>query len=199
MNPRFVEIKKQIGKFIANFSVTEEDGKTYIFDGDVIREGLDINTYDENGDVIPLPDGEYVIKGVKCNVSEGKIVELPEKDSREEPTADPENPTDVPPTESIAREGEKDGESEPNDAPQNAPEATESTDEKDAVIADLRAENDRLKAEIEAMKAELKELKETPMASPVPQRTDMASQENDDVPENLRGTKFERAYKIFKA
>ena len=49
MNNRFVELKKQIGKFIANFSVTEEDGKEYIFDGEVIREGLEISTYDENG------------------------------------------------------------------------------------------------------------------------------------------------------
>lgn len=199
MNPRFVEIKKQIGKFIANFSVTEEDGKTYIFDGDVIREGLDINTYDENGDVIPLPDGEYVIKGVKCNVSEGKIVELPEKDSKEEPTAAPGNPNEEPHTESIARDGKKDGETEPKDAPQDAQEATETTAERDAVIADLKAENERLKAENEAMKAELKELKETPMASPVPQRTDMSSEADTDIPDNIKGTKYERAYKLFKA
>ena len=52
MHHRLVEIKKQIGKFIANFSVTAEDGKEYIFDGDIIREGLEISTYDENGDVI---------------------------------------------------------------------------------------------------------------------------------------------------
>lgn len=198
MNPRFVEIKKQIGKFIANFSVTEEDGKAYIFDGDIIREGLDISTYDENGDVVPLPDGEYKVKGVSIVVADGKVCELPEKNSREESAPVNENPTDEPKTEGIARNEEKDGKSEPENTPKDAPD-TESTDEKDAVIADLRAENDRLKAENEAMKAELKELKETPMASPVPQRTDMASQESDDVPENLRGTKFERAYKIFKA
>ena len=54
MHHRLVEIKKQIGKFIANFSVTAEDGKEYIFDGDIIREGLEISTYDENGDVISI-------------------------------------------------------------------------------------------------------------------------------------------------
>ena len=58
MNKRFIDLKKTLGKFIANFSTIEEDGKTFIFDGDEVREGLDISTYDENGDVIPLADGE---------------------------------------------------------------------------------------------------------------------------------------------
>lgn len=200
MNPRFIEIKKQIGKFIANFSVTEENGKSYIFDGEIIREGLDISTYDDNGDVIPLPDGEYTIKGTVVKVADGKVCELPEKNSREAEAPANENPTDEPKTEGIARNEEKDGGSEQPEANAQPTPNVESQDaEKDAIISDLRAENDRLKAENEAMKAELKELKETPMASPVPQRTDMASDESDDVPENIRGTKFERAYKIFKA
>lgn len=198
MNPRFIEIKKQIGKFIANFSVTEENGKSYIFDGEIIREGLDISTYDDNGDVIPLPDGEYTIKGTVVKVADGKVVELPETNSREaEATANDE--TEKTPTDSIAREAQE-TESEQAEATEQPTPNVESQDtEKDAIIADLKAENERLKAENEAMKAELTELKETPMASPVPQRTDMASDESDDVPENIRGTKYERAYKIFKA
>ena len=82
MNKRFIDQKKTLGKFIANFSTIEEDGKTFIFDGDEVREGLDISTYDENGDVIPLADGEYTIKGVKVKVVDGKVTELPEKDSK---------------------------------------------------------------------------------------------------------------------
>ena len=82
MNKRFIDLKKTLGKFIANFSTIEEDGKTFIFDGDEVREGLDISTYDENGDVIPLADGEYTIKGVKVKVVDGKVSELPEKDSK---------------------------------------------------------------------------------------------------------------------
>lgn len=82
MNKRFIDLKKTLGKFIANFSTIEEDGKTFIFDGDEVREGLDISTYDGNGDVIPLADGEYTIKGVKVKVVDGKVTELPEKDSK---------------------------------------------------------------------------------------------------------------------
>ena len=76
MNNRFVEIKKQLGKFIANFSVTEEDGKEYIFDGESIHEGLSVSTYDEKGDVVPLEDGEYTIQGVRVKMLEGKVSEL---------------------------------------------------------------------------------------------------------------------------
>lgn len=198
MNPRFIEIKKQIGKFIANFSVTEENGKSYIFDGEIIRVGLDVSTYDDNGDVIPLPDGEYTIKGTVVRVADGKVVELPETNSREEPEPDKDKQTDEPNVIS-AHEEAKESKSEPSANAQPTPNVESQTEDKNAIISDLRAENERLKAENEAMKDELKELKETPMASPVPQRTDMASDESDDVPENIRGTKFERAYKIFKA
>ena len=37
MNKRFIDLKKTLGKFIANFSTIEEDGKTFIFDGDEVR------------------------------------------------------------------------------------------------------------------------------------------------------------------
>lgn len=179
MNPRFIEIKKQIGKFIANFSVTEENGKEYIFDGDVIREGLEISTYDDNGDVIPLPDGDYTVKGVAIVVADGKVTELPRKNSTEVAEADPKAKQEPTPDTAV-------------------PESTD-TAEKDGRISELEAENERLKAEIETLKAELNELKNVPMADPVPQRTDMSADTEDDVPESVKGTKFERAYKIFKA
>ena len=89
MNNRFVEIRKQIGKFIANFSVTEEDGKEYIFDGDVIREGLEISTYNESGDVIPLPDGEYTIKGTKVIVTDGNCPTRKARWSKPQPSKKP--------------------------------------------------------------------------------------------------------------
>lgn len=171
MNPRFIEIRKQIGKFIANFSVVEEDGTEYIFEGDVIREGLEISTYDSEGNVIPLPDGEYKVKGVAIVVADGKVMELPETNSREKEVTEPD-------AEAV-----------------NTPE----TENNQKRISELEAENENLKAENEALKAELEAIKKTPMAKPVPQRTDMASMEDKEVPEHLKGTKYERSYKIFKA
>lgn len=177
MNDRFIEIKKQIGKFIANFSVTEEDGKEYIFEGDVIREGLEISTYDQNGDVIPLPDGEYTIKGVKVVMVDGVVNELPEKESKVEASED------TPPQDGNA---EKDPETAPNNEPKD-----------DERVAELTAQVEALKAENEALKKEIEELKSVPMADPVPQRTNMSTEVNNETPDVLKGTRYEKAYKIF--
>lgn len=175
MHNRFVEIRKQIGKFIANFSVTEEDGKEYIFDGETIREGLEISTYDEKGDIIPLPDGEYTIQGVKVKVVEGRVSELPEKESKVETKP----------------------ETEMEEQPQEQEEPTPNPDEKETQLSDALNEIERLKAENEALKKELEQIKSVPMADPVPQRTNMSSEEVNEVSENVKGTKYEKAFRIF--
>lgn len=177
MHDRFVEIKKQIGKFIANFSVTEEDGKEYIFDGETIREGLEISTYDEKGDIIPLPDGDYTIQGIKVKVVEGRVSELPEKESKVETT---------PETEMSEQEQQQEQE-----------EPTPTPDEKETQLSDALNEIERLKAENEALKQELEQIKSVPMAEPVPQRTNMSSEAEKEVSENVKGTKFEKACRIF--
>lgn len=171
MNNRFTQIKKQIGKFIANFSVTEEDGKEYIFDGDTIHEGLSISTYDENGDIIPLPDGEYSIQGERVLVSDGCVSKMLDKESKVDDNVSLE--------------------SESKDEPKQ--------DDNDLAIqlASALADNEALKAENEALKKELEQIKSVPMADPVPQRTNMSSDYYKDVPDNIKGTKFEKAYKIF--
>ena len=178
MNNRFIEIRKQIGKFIANFSVTEEDGKEYIFEGDVIREGLEISTYDQNGDVVPLPDGEYTIKGVKVVMVDGAVNELPEKESRIEASED------TPPN------NEAPAEEDPQPAPNNEPKDGER-------VSELTAQVEALKAENEALRKEIEELKSVPMADPVPQRTNMSTAANAETPDFLKGTRYEKAYKIF--
>lgn len=173
MNNRFVEIRKQIGKFIANFSVTEEDGKEYIFDGETIREGLEISTYDEKGDIIPLPDGDYTIQGVKVKVVDGRVSELPEKESKLETK---------PETEMNEQEQGKE---------------TLNPDEKETQLSDALNEIEKLKAENAELKKELEQIKAVPMADPVPQRTNMSSEEVNEVSENVKGTKYEKAFRIF--
>lgn len=171
MNNRLIEIKKQIGKFIANFSVTEEDGKEYVFDGDVIREGLAISTYDENGDIIPLPDGEYSIQGVKIKVTDGLVSEIIDKESK------------------VDGKAEVKAETEPVQEPKGEGDDTAKQ------LASALAEIETLKAENEALKKELDELKAVPQADPVPQRTNMSAYERD-VPSDIKGTKYEDACRI---
>lgn len=186
MNKKLVELRKTLGKFISNFSVAKtEDGAEIIFDGDNVYEGLEVNTYNEKGEVVALTDGEYTINGVKVEVSNGKVAKLIDNEKSELP---------------------KD---EPKDEPNNDVKDDEPTEVENA----LKDENEALKAEVEALKAEVEkhkanvsdlkkevaDLKKQPMATPVPQRTNMSSNERVEVSDNVKGTKFERACNIFNS
>lgn len=179
MNHRFIELKKQIGKFIANFSITEENGKEYIFDGETIREGLEVSTYNENGEIEPLADGTYTIKGVEVEITDGIISKLLDKESKIEAPKEEEKEPATEPTEMANEEEPKE-------------------DEQSIMLAKLLAENEALKAENDSLKAELKAIKETPMANPVPQRTDMSSDKVEPSPD-VKGTKYERAFNILNS
>lgn len=172
MNRRFIDLKKTLGKFIANFSTVEEDGKTFIFDGDEIREGLAVSTYDDKGDVVPVEDGEYTIKGVKVDIVNGLVSELPDKDSKpvegtSEPTED-KDPVKEPERDFFEFEAE----------------------------GELRQRIADLEAEIALLKEENEDLKQKAAGTPVPQRTEMSRYKqgcNDD----MKGTRFDRAAQIF--
>lgn len=72
-----------------------------------------------------------------------------------------------------------------------------SSNDADGRLAELTAQVETLQAENEALRAELAELKAVPMAEPVPQRTNMSTQMGEEVPDRIKGTKYEKAYKIF--
>lgn len=199
MNNRFVEIKKQLGKFIANFSVTEEDGKEYIFDGESIHEGLSVSTYDEKGDVVPLEDGEYTIQGVRVKMLEGKVSELvadgeqkqtelsAEEAAAAAAEANPEN-GNLLNTETKVEVEKEEVEKKPE----------EEVDSKDKEIEELKSQVSAKDKEIEDLKKELEELKKKPLAAPVPQRTDMGSHEAPyQIPESVKGSSVEDACRIF--
>lgn len=146
MNNRFVDLKKTLGRYILNLSVEKVGDKEIVFDSTEIFEGLEINTYDEKGDVIPLEDGEYTISGQKVKVSNGKISEFMDKEPSKEPIEKPkEDVSEVKPDENNASE-----------------------------VSALKAEIEEKDAEIAALKAELDELKK-PADKPVPQQTNMST------------------------
>jgi len=78
MNKRFLQMKMTLQKFISNFEEVSEGEQVFIFDGDEISEGMEINTRDADANIIPVPDGEYTIKGVKVNIVGGKVGKMPE-------------------------------------------------------------------------------------------------------------------------
>lgn len=176
MNKKLVELKKSLGKMISNFSVTTEDGKEIIFDGDKLYKGLEVNTYNESGDVIPLEDGEYVINGTKVMVMNGKISEIADE-------------------EIVAKKEEMKSDVKMEDGMMEKSIETPKPNEEDEVLK-LKERIKELEAENKELKSELEELKK-PMDKPIAQETLMNSNITKDVSANVKGTKFEKAFKIF--
>ena len=54
-------------------------------------------------------------------------------------------------------------------------------------------------SEIAELKKQIEELKNTPLANPVPQRTDMSTEQPTDIPDRVKGTKYEKACRIFRS
>ena len=171
MNSRFVELKKTLGKFISNFSVTTDNGKEILYDGEELHEGLQINTYDANGDIIPLGDGDYTINGVDVTVQNGAISKISKKDNV---AADPN------------KEASKEAKADPTADPTADPNK------------DLVEENKNLKLEIESLKAEIADLKK-PAGKAVEQKTQLSSNSDNKLDDRTKGTKFESAYRIFNS
>lgn len=175
MNSRFVELKKTLGKFISNFSVTTDNGKEILYDGEELHEGLQINTYDANGDIIPLGDGDYTINGVDVTVQNGAISKISKKDNV---AADPN------------KEASKEAKADPTADPTADPKADPNKD--------LVEENKNLKLEIESLKAEIADLKK-PAGKAVEQKTQLSSNSDNKLDDRTKGTKFESAYRIFNS
>ena len=175
MNSRFVELKKTLGKFISNFSVTTDNGKEILYDGEELHEGLQINTYDANGDIIPLGDGDYTINGVDVTVLNGAISKISKKDNV---AADPNK--------EASKEASKEAKADPTADPKADPNK------------DLVEENKNLKLEIESLKAEIADLKK-PAGKAVEQKTQLSSNSENKLDDRTKGTKFESAYRIFNS
>lgn len=185
-NKRFSELRKALTKYISNFSVQKVGDMEIIFDGEELFEGIEVNTYDADGKIIPLSDGEYEINGNKVQVTDGKVSAILDKE--------PSKKTDEPQKTDLSEEekafAERKAElikfiEESNDA-----EAIKKS------VADFLDSINVVK-EDEAKKDEPKKEEEEPLADPIPQKTNMSSANANQVPENVKGTKFERAYRLF--
>ena len=142
----------KLAKMLMNFKMISSDKGTLIIDSE-LAIGAEISIEDENGEVLPAPDGEYIIDNQKITVVEGKITEIePVEEVVEEPV-------------------EKEVvEPETMEEPATETDSKPETDEKDLRITELEqllAEKD---AEIEALQAKIQELEEKlnkPVEEPV--------------------------------
>lgn len=136
---------------LLNFEdIQTEEGVVLSVDGD-LEVGKEVFTTDDNGDVVPAPDGEYNYENKVITVAEGVVTAIADKEAPVETPTEEETPAEEP----VVEENEE-------EAPA-AEETPAEEEDKDAKIAELQA---RI-AELEAENAELKAKLEEPAEEPV--------------------------------
>ena len=116
----------KLARIVLKFATTMVGEVEWVHEGE-LAVGVEVYTEDENGELIPVADGEYETENMKIVVKDGKIEEMieitpePEHEPEPEPTTEPE-----PQPEPMAAEPE------PTTEPQEP-----QSDEKDAKIAEL--------------------------------------------------------------
>ena len=152
-----IKLAKALLKF--NDYVTA-DNITITTEGN-LEVGKEVYTTDEQGEIIPLGNGEYDVEGVTIIVEGGVITEIKEQEVEQ-----PEETTTI--EEEVVLEEQ--------------PEETTNTEveELKAKIAELEAENEALKLRIAELEAELEEAKK-PTADPI--ENDFAKQEKENKQE----------------
>ena len=141
----------KLAKMLLNFKIISSDKGSLIIDSE-LAVGAEISIEDENGEVLPAEDGEYIIDNQKITVEGGKVAAIEPIESEEETATETE-------------EIEEKLEEEPStDEPSNEP------DEKDLKIQELEGLLKDRDAIIEELSAKLKELEEKlnkPVEDPV--------------------------------
>lgn len=153
----------KLAKMLLNFKIISSDKGNLIIDSDLIV-GAEISIEDENGEVIPAPDGEYVIENQKVMVEDGKVITI---EPIEEPTEEPETEEVI---EEVTEEPVEEMAEEPVTEPVKEEEPTTEPDEKDLRIAELEGLVKDRDAIIEELTAKIKELEEKlnkPVEEPV--------------------------------
>ena len=111
----------KLARIILKFATTMVGEVEWIHEGE-LSTGTEVYTEDENGELIPVADGEYETETMKIVVKDGKIEEMTEITPEPEPQPEPE-----PEPQPMAAEPE----------PEPTPEPEPQSDEKDAKIAEL--------------------------------------------------------------
>ena len=127
----------RLARMVLKFATTMVGDVEWIHEGE-LSKGVEVYTEDENGELIPVADGEYETETNKIIVKDGKIEEMIE--ITQEPT-EPQEPAQT--TEPMAQE------------PTTEPATEPQPDEKDAKIAELTTKIAELEAKITVLTEEL--------------------------------------------
>lgn len=142
----------KLAKMLTKFATIVVGDNTWTYEGDFI-EGVEVYV-EQEGEYVPVADGEYTIDDKIVTVAEGKVTSIVEKE--EEVVEEPEKLEEVveEPTESV------------ESLKTRITELEGLLQDRDAIVEQLTKENEDLKAEIETLKNQPKEepveMKKTP-------------------------------------
>ena len=87
-------IKKE--EIVLGSVMTQDQSLTIDFEGDTLAVGLPLTIQNKNGDVMPLPDGEYILEnGMVLTVAGGLVSELSEGEAEAAEEAETEMPAEM--------------------------------------------------------------------------------------------------------
>ena len=136
MNSKLLKLARLVLKFMTTMVGEVE----WVHEGE-LAVGVEVYTEDENGELIPVADGEYETENMKIVVKDGKIEELNEITKEPEPEPEPQHEPEPQP---MAAEPEP---QEPATEPQ--------PDEKDAKITELTNKIAELETKIAVLVEEI--------------------------------------------
>lgn len=153
-----IKLSKQLQKF----SETNTNKGYIIVDGqlEVGKEAF----IEVDGEVVPVPNGEYVSEDKVITIENGVIAEIKDKETEPEEPTEPETPATEP---EVKEENEE--------TPEEPIEETPEVDEKDAKIAELEARIAELENENAELRASLNKAEEE-LSKPVKTETKMETQ-----------------------
>lgn len=167
--------------------VAIKDGKKLYWSSEEdLREGLEVFVEDENGELIPAPDGEYETEdGKKIEVEDGVVKKIEDPEAEVAPENAEENLEDVQPEEEPA-EGKKDDEKE-DVAIEDRVAAVE------AKVAEILAAFEQvlngmsaLEGRIEEVEAKVAKIETEPDAAPAEEKVEETKMSRMDILKNLK-------------
>lgn len=130
----------KLARIVLKFATTMVGETEWVHEGELIV-GTEVFTEDENGELIPVADGEYETENMKIVVKDGKIEEITEITTEPEPEPEPE--TEPQPMAA-----------DPTTEPQE-PSTEPQQDDKDVKINELTAKIAELQAKIAVLVEEI--------------------------------------------
>ena len=150
----------KLARIMLRFATTMVGEVEWIHEGE-LSTGVEVYTEDENGELIPVADGEYETENMKIVVKDGKIEEITEINKEPQEPQEPQEPAQT--TEPMAAEPEPTPEPEPDEKDMKITELTNKIAELETKITVLTEELDTKNDLIEELQEKLVKPVENPI------------------------------------